>query len=162
MSKEEEVAFLAPFLDKAANGGILIVGEIKQTLEARLDRRTALTSTYNFLHRHNRRKLAPDKRHPKATSKHKRGGKKLPELLAVIDKERAGDKPLQVIFQDKVRFARISDTRRCWCPRPVRPMTMAMVTEQYNYTYASVSGRDGMPDNLIPPHVNSGVHADIP
>ena len=66
MSKEEEAAFLAPFLDKAAHGGILIVGEIKQALDARLGRRTALASTYNLLHRHNWRKLAPDKRHPKS------------------------------------------------------------------------------------------------
>ena len=66
MSKEEEVAFLAPFLEKAAHGGILIVGEIKQALDARLGRRTALASTYNLLHRHNWRKLAPDKRHPKS------------------------------------------------------------------------------------------------
>ena len=66
LSKEEEAAFLAPFLDKAAHGGILIVSEIKQALDARLGRTTALASTYNLLHRHNWRKLAPDKRHPKS------------------------------------------------------------------------------------------------
>jgi len=41
MSHKEEVAFLAPFFEKA------------------------LASTYNLLHRHGWRKLAPDKRHPK-------------------------------------------------------------------------------------------------
>jgi len=66
MSKEEEAAFLAPFLDKAACGGILIVGEIKRALDERIGRKTALASTYNLLHRHNWRKLAPDKRHPQA------------------------------------------------------------------------------------------------
>ena len=66
MSKEEEAAFLAPFFDKAARGGILIVSEIKQALDERLGRTTALASTYNLLHRHNWRKLAPDKRHPKS------------------------------------------------------------------------------------------------
>jgi transposase len=65
MSSEEEVAFLAPFLEKAAKGGILVVGEIKQELDKRLGRTTALASTYNLLHRHGWRKLAPDKRHPK-------------------------------------------------------------------------------------------------
>jgi transposase len=68
MSYEEEVAFLAPFLDKAAKGGILVVGEIKEELDKRLERRTALASTYNLLHRHGWRKLAPDTRHPKADS----------------------------------------------------------------------------------------------
>jgi len=66
MTMEEEKAFLAPFLDKAASGGILVVGEIKKALDERLGRKTALASTYNLLHRHNWRKLAPDKRHPKA------------------------------------------------------------------------------------------------
>ena len=66
MSKEEESAFLAPFFEKAAKGGILVVGEIKRALDERLGRKTALASTYNLLHRHDWRKLAPDKRHPKS------------------------------------------------------------------------------------------------
>ena len=65
MSKEEETAFLAPFFDKAARGGILIVSEIKRALDERMGRETALASTYNLLHRNNWRKLAPDKIHPK-------------------------------------------------------------------------------------------------
>ncbi len=69
MSREEEEAFLAPYFEKAARGGILVVGEIKQALDKRLGRRTALASTYNLLHRHNWRKLAPDKRHPKSDVK---------------------------------------------------------------------------------------------
>jgi transposase len=64
MSIKEETAFLAPFLDKAAKGGILVVGEIKQALDAQLGRKVALASVYNLLHRHNWRKLAPDKKHP--------------------------------------------------------------------------------------------------
>jgi len=69
MSVEEEKAFLAPFLEKAATGGILVVGEIKRALDEHLGRETALSSTYNLLHRHGWRKLAPDKRHPKADVK---------------------------------------------------------------------------------------------
>ena len=65
LSLAEEKEFLAPFFEKAASGGILIVTEIKQALDKRLGRRTALASTYNLLHRHGWRKLAPDKRHPK-------------------------------------------------------------------------------------------------
>lgn len=66
MSKEEEAKFLAPFFEKAVKGGILVVGEIKQALDAHLGRTTALASVYNLLHRHNWRKLAPDKSHPKS------------------------------------------------------------------------------------------------
>jgi len=66
LSREEEAAFLAPFMEKASVGGILVVSEIKQALDARLKRKTSLAATYNLLHRHDWRKLAPDKRHPKA------------------------------------------------------------------------------------------------
>ena len=82
--------------------------------------------------------------------------KKLPELLTLIDKKWPGKKPLRVMFQDEARFGRISDTRRCWCPRPIRPLTMAMVTQEYTYAYAAVSVREGALDTLILPHVNSG------
>jgi len=66
MSPEEEKAFLAPFFDRAKEGGILVVGEIKNALDRRLGRNVALASAYNLLHRHDWRKLAPDKRHPKS------------------------------------------------------------------------------------------------
>jgi transposase len=66
MSLEEEKAFLAPFFDRAKEGGILVAGEIKNALDQRLGRNVALASAYNLLHRHDWRKLAPDKRHPKS------------------------------------------------------------------------------------------------
>lgn len=66
LSRTEEAEFLAPFIEKAKTGGILIVNEIKEALQARLGRTIALASAYNLLHRHDWRKLAPDKRHPKS------------------------------------------------------------------------------------------------
>ena len=58
------------------------------------------------------------------------------------------------MFQDEARFGRISDTRRCWCPKPIRPLCVAMVTQEYTYAYAAVSIVDGVLDSLILPHVN--------
>lgn len=66
LSVEEEREFLAPFLEQAASGGVLVVGQIKAALDQRLGREVALASAYNLLHRHNWRKLAPDKRHPQS------------------------------------------------------------------------------------------------
>lgn len=66
MSLAEEKEFLAPFLEKARCGGMLVVGEIHRALEAQLGRKTALSSAYNLLHRHGWRKLAPDKRNVEA------------------------------------------------------------------------------------------------
>jgi hypothetical protein len=66
MSLQEEQDFLAPFLEQAATGGVLVVGQVKAALDKRLERDVALASAYNLLHRHNWRKLAPDKRHPQS------------------------------------------------------------------------------------------------
>ncbi len=57
------------------------------------------------------------------------------------------------MFQDEARFGRISDTRRCWCPKPARPLCLGMVTREYTYAYGAVS-TDGEFDSLILPHVN--------
>ena len=62
--------------------------------------------------------------------------------------------PIRVMFQDEARFGRISDTRRCWCPAPTRPVCRSMVTQEYTYAYAAASP-DGILDSLILPHVNS-------
>jgi transposase len=56
------------------------------------------------------------------------------------------------MFLDEARFGRISDTRRCWCPKPIRPVCYAMVSQEYTYAYAAASV-DGTMDSLILPHV---------
>jgi hypothetical protein len=66
LSLAEESDFLMPFIEKAKAGGILIASEIKDALQIRLGRTVALASVYNLLHRHDWRKLVPDKRHPKS------------------------------------------------------------------------------------------------
>ena len=59
------------------------------------------------------------------------------------------------MFQDEARFGRISDTRRCWCPKPVRPLCRAIVSQEYTYAYGAVSVMDGILDTLIIPYVNT-------
>jgi len=49
LAPEEEAAFLAPFLEQARAGGVLVVSEIKQALDERLGREAALASTYTLL-----------------------------------------------------------------------------------------------------------------
>jgi transposase len=80
--------------------------------------------------------------------------KKFPELIARINNEWPGKGPLRVMFQDEARFGRISDTRRCWCPKPHRPLCQSMVTQEYTYAYGAVSVINGDLDSLILPHVN--------
>ena len=66
MTIEQEREFLAPFIEQAQTGGVLVVGQIKAALDERLGRPVGLSSVYSLLHRHNWRKLVPDKRHPKS------------------------------------------------------------------------------------------------
>ncbi|MDR1685110.1 MAG: winged helix-turn-helix domain-containing protein [Desulfovibrio sp.] len=66
MSLAEEKEFLAPFLEKARCGGVLVVNEIHRAMEKHLGGKVALASAYNLLHRHNWRKLAPDRRNVEA------------------------------------------------------------------------------------------------
>ena len=63
---EREAELLAPFLERAKTGGVLVVGPVKTALEQALGREIALATAYNVLHRHGWRKLAPDKRHPQS------------------------------------------------------------------------------------------------
>ncbi|HYE34168.1 IS630 family transposase [Methylocaldum sp.] len=80
--------------------------------------------------------------------------KKLPKTLAEVVQGFEGIGPIRLMFQDEARFGRIADTRRCWCPKPFRPLVKAMITQDYTYAYAAVSPRDGRLDSLILPHVN--------
>lgn len=66
LTPEQEAAFLAPYLEEAKAGGVLVVPPIQAALESHLGRPVALSTVYRMLHRQGWRKLAPDKRHPKA------------------------------------------------------------------------------------------------
>ena len=66
MTLEEEAALLAPYLDLARQGGVIIVPSLKAKLEESLGRSVALSTVYGMLHRHGWRKLAPDKRPPES------------------------------------------------------------------------------------------------
>ena len=58
---DEDVEVRAFTSEQAREGGILVVGQIKHDLEQALGRPMSLSSVYTLLHRHDWRKLAPDK-----------------------------------------------------------------------------------------------------
>jgi transposase len=80
--------------------------------------------------------------------------KKFPQIIAEIMRDWPGQGPIRIMFQDEARFGRISDTRRCWCPKPFRPICRSMVSQEYTYAYAAVNVASGEVDSLILPHVN--------
>lgn len=76
MTVEDEHKFLSQFLDKAEQGGILVVGEIKQAFEALVGRKVAKTTIYRMLDRHNWRTIIPRPRHPNSDIEAPEGFKK--------------------------------------------------------------------------------------
>ena len=66
MSIEEEHEFLEPWVESAADGGMLIVAPLRAALAQRLGRPVTHSVVYRLLARHGWRKVAPDTRHPKS------------------------------------------------------------------------------------------------
>ena len=56
---------------------------------------------------------------------------KLPDTITQAREAFERPAPLRLRFQDEARVGRISPTRSCWCPKPFRPLTHAMVTQEY-------------------------------
>jgi transposase len=66
LSAEQEAQVLAPFIARAAAGGMLKVAEIQQAYEKEAGKPVAPSTIYRLLDRHGWRKLVPRPRHPKA------------------------------------------------------------------------------------------------
>ena len=138
MTTEQEREVLAPFLDRARTGGILVVGQVKAELEAtwgapwRCPRSTTCCTA------------TAGASSPRTSATRKvtrwlsRSGKKTPRATRRNPRALGGQGPIKLMFQDEARFGRINDVRRCWAPRPMRPLCQAMLTHEYTYAYAAV------------------------
>ena len=65
LSEPDEQKFLAKFLDKAKQGGILEVSAIHNAYEKMLGKSVSKSTVYRLLSRHGWRKIAPRASHPK-------------------------------------------------------------------------------------------------
>jgi transposase len=79
MSIEEEQQFISEFLEKASQGGILVVSDIKRAFEAQVGQRVAKTTIYRMLDRHDWRSIIPRPRHPNSDAEAQEVFKKTPE-----------------------------------------------------------------------------------
>ena len=66
LTQEQETALLAPFVERAEAGGMLVVADIQQAYQERTGRAVARSTVYRLLERHGWRKVVPRPRHPKA------------------------------------------------------------------------------------------------
>lgn len=65
LTREEEAAFLRPFLDKAEAGGVLNANDIKEAFERLVGYPVAKSTIYRLLARHDWRQVVPRPRQPK-------------------------------------------------------------------------------------------------
>ena len=59
------------------------------------------------------------------------------------------------MFQDEARFGRISDPKRCWAMKPVRPEVKTQMVREYVYVFGAVSPQDGRHDSLVLPNADT-------
>jgi hypothetical protein len=50
----------------------------------------------------------------------------------------------------------LTEIRKVWAPKPVRPLCQGMLTHEYAYAFGAVDVCTGELDSLILPHVNTG------
>lgn len=65
LTPQEEAAILKPFFEKASNGELVGIDELKQAFEAKLGSEVTQDYMYKMLKRNKWRKVVPDKEHPK-------------------------------------------------------------------------------------------------
>ena len=75
--------------------------------------------------------------------------------MTEIRQDWAHGEPIKLMFQDEARFGRIADVRRCWAPKPMRPLCQGMLTHEYTYAFGAVDACTGEFDSLILPRVNT-------
>jgi len=76
LTKDEEAAFLAPFIEQAAQGEIVTTRLIHQAFEQRLGHQVDESTIYRLLQRHRWRKVMPRSIHPEADPKAQEAFKK--------------------------------------------------------------------------------------
>ncbi len=82
--------------------------------------------------------------------------KKLPEDLAALLKKRdVRRRPVRLMFQDEARFGRMVRIRRCWSPRPLRPVVDNGYERQFVYVYGAVGPAKGTLDWMICKEMNT-------
>lgn len=69
-----------------------------------------------------------------------------------INKEK---RRIRLIFQDEARFERMSSSKSCWAPSPLRPMVSLALVREFNYIYGAISPWDGRLDYMIKEKMNT-------
>src|SRR3954468_17429273 len=153
---EQEKALLAPFLEQAQAGGVLVVAPVQAAYAKALGRSVHPSLVYRALHRPGGRKVVPRPKHPKSSEEAREAFKKVTGDRARASSGAgrphwsAGARVCRM-FEDEARLGRSRDPRRCWAPVGVRPAVEVQVEREYEYAFAAVSPHDGVLDTLVLP-----------
>lgn len=153
---------LSQFEKASETGSLVTVEEIHEALKKRVEQPIARSTTSRLLKRHQWRKLAPRPRHPKSDEKTQAQFKQeFPQRVAEIVQARPPEeqRPVIIMSQDEARFGRINKPRRCWAPRPIRPLVGQQYVREYLYLFAAVCPQLGRLTALILPWANLSMMA---
>jgi len=88
---KQEDGLLAQFLEKAGDGTVLVVAEVKKAYEEAVGHGVPKSTVYRMLARHGWRKVAPRRRHPQSdVEKQKAFKKNSPGLSGAKSADRRG------------------------------------------------------------------------
>jgi transposase len=76
LTREQEQELLAPFLEQAALGGVLVMAPVQAAYEQKVGRPVHHSVVYRALHRQGWRKITPRPKHPKASEEAREAFKK--------------------------------------------------------------------------------------
>jgi transposase len=60
-----------------------------------------------------------------------------------------------VTFQDEARFGRLSDSKGCWAPSPMRPIVKSALIREYEYVFGTIAPKTGQLDYMIAPSMKT-------
>jgi transposase len=134
LTLEEEAEFIAPFAAMAEKGQIVRGAQMGRVLEERLGYRLHHSIIYRLLDHHEWRKVVPRPFDPNSRQEiQEEFKKKLPEKIAEVwaDRDPQDTRPAAHVPQNEGRFGRISEPRRCWAPKGMRPRVPRQIVREY-------------------------------
>ena len=73
----------------------------------------------------------------------------------MADRDPEDNRPAIIVTQDEGRFGRITEVRKCWAPKGIRPKVARQVVRSFVYVYAAVCMALGKMTALILPYSNT-------
>jgi hypothetical protein len=64
-------------------------------------------------------------------------------LDTLLTRDKVKGRRIRLMFQDEARFGRMAKPKKCWAPKPCRPVMLNGYEREFIYAYGAVSPREG-------------------